>query len=56
MREFDLIVQGISDTDKVGYLFIADIKFDHKNATKKNNYFSMKFIDQFLRKKCFVRQ
>ena len=50
MREFDLIVQGISDTDKIGHLFI---EFDHKNATKKTNYFLMKFIHQFLRKKKF---
>ena len=28
MREFDLILQGISDTDKIGHLFIADIEFD----------------------------
>ena len=33
MREFDLTVQGISDTDKIGHLFIVDIEFDHKNAT-----------------------
>ena len=53
MREFDLIVQRISDTDKIGHSFIADIEFDHKNATKKTNYFLMKFIHQFLRKKKF---
>ena len=52
MREFDLTVQGISDTDKIGHLFIVDIEFDHKNATK-NRYFLMKFIQQFLRKTKF---
>ena len=47
MREFDLILQGISDTDKIGHLFIADIEFDKKKRNKKNNYFLMKFICLF---------
>ena len=52
MREFELIVRGISDTDKIGHLFIVDIEFDHKNA-RKNKYFLMKFIHQFLKKRKF---
>ena len=35
MREFDLIVQGISDEDKIGDLFVVDIHFDQKNASEK---------------------
>ena len=55
MREFDLIIQGISDEEKIGHLFVVDIKFDTKNASK-NNYFSAKFIHQFLRKIKFCWQ
>ena len=55
MREFHLVIQGISDEDKMGHLFVVDIKFDTKYATK-NNYFSTKFIHQFLRKIKFYWQ
>ena len=36
MREFDLIVQGMSDKDKIGHLFVVDIEFDHENANKNS--------------------
>ena len=55
MREFDLVIQGSSDEDKMGHLFVVDIKFDTKNACK-NNYFLTKFIHQFLRKIKFYWQ
>ena len=32
MREFDLIIQGILDQDKIGHLFVVHIKFDLKNV------------------------
>ena len=30
LREFELILQGISDTDKIGHLFLVNIGFDKK--------------------------
>ena len=38
-REFDLILQGISGTDKIGHLFIADIEFDKEKRNKKTIIF-----------------
>ena len=38
LREFKLILQGISDTDKIGHLFLVDIEFDKKTQLK-NKYF-----------------
>ena len=35
MREFDLIIKGISDEDKIGHLFVVDIHFDQKNNSEK---------------------
>ena len=35
MEEFDLILQGVLDTDKIGHLFIVDIDFCQKNVTEK---------------------
>ena len=40
MRKFDLIIQGISDEDKIGHLIVVDIKFDTKNVSKKQNLFT----------------
>ena len=40
MRELDLIIQGISDEDKIGHLFVVDIKFDTNNAGKKQLFFN----------------
>ena len=51
IREFDLIVQGISDTDKIRHLFIIDIEFDYKNATKKQLFFNEIYIPIFEKKK-----
>ena len=50
MREFDLILQSISHTDKIGHLFIVDIEFDKENATEKK-LISTRSIYQFLKKK-----
>ena len=50
MREFDLIVQRISDTNKIGHLFIVDIEFDYKNATKKQLFFNETYTPIFEKK------
>ena len=40
MREFDLMLQGVSDTDKIDHLFIGSIEFDHENANEKELFFN----------------
>ena len=40
LREFDFIIQGISDQDKIGNLFVVDIKFDQENASEKQLFFN----------------
>ena len=40
MREFDLIIQRILDEDKIDHLFVVDIKFDIKNADRKQLFFN----------------
>ena len=37
-REFDLIVQSISNEDKVGHLFAVDFEFGSQNASKKTYF------------------
>ena len=37
LTEFELILQGISDIDKTGHLFLADIEFDKKKCNRKTN-------------------
>ena len=32
LREFDFIIQGISDEDSIGHLFIVDIEFNKKKC------------------------
>ena len=51
MREFDLIIQGISDKDKIGPLFVVDIHFDHKNASEKQLFFNKIYLPIFEKKK-----
>ena len=51
MREFNLILQGISDTDKVGHLFIVDIEFDYKNSSEKELFFNEIYTPIFEKKK-----
>ena len=50
LREFELILQGISDTDKIGHLFLVDNEFDRETQLK-NKYFSMKFTHLYLKRK-----
>ena len=50
LREFNLIIEQILHEDKIGHLFIVDIKFDEKNANEKTVLFN-ESIPLFLRKK-----
>lgn len=36
-RKSGLMLESLDHDDKIGYLFVADIHFDHKNATSKCN-------------------
>ena len=51
MREFDLIIQGILDEDKIGHLFVVDIHFDKKNAGEKQLFFNEIYSPIFEKKK-----
>ena len=34
-RTFNLLLQTVSLNDQIGYLYVADIEFDHTKATEK---------------------
>ena len=51
MREFDLIIQGILAQDKIGHLFVVEIKFDLKNANQKQFFFNAIYSPIFDQKK-----
>ena len=34
--EFNLLLETVSLDDKIGHLFVVDIEFDKRNATKKH--------------------
>ena len=53
MREFDLIIQGLLDEDKLGHLFVVDIHFHQKNASKKQLFFNKIYSPIFEKKKIF---
>ena len=38
LREFNLLIEGISDEDKIDHLFIVDIEFNEEKATKKTSF------------------
>ena len=40
LKEFNLIIKGISHEDKIVHLFVVDIEFDKKNATLKHFLFN----------------
>ena len=48
LLEFNMILDNIWDTDKVGHLFIVDINFTIK---MKKQCFLMKYTPPFLKKK-----
>ena len=35
LREFDIIIQGILDDEKIGHVFVVGIEFDQENAREK---------------------
>ena len=51
MREFDLIIQVISDEDKISQLFVVDKHFDQKSVSKRQLFFH-----QFLKRKNFCQK
>ena len=51
LREFELILQSILDTDQIGHLFAVDIEFDKKNATEKQLFFNEIYTTIFEKKK-----
>ena len=51
MREFDLIIQGTLNKDKIGHLFVVNIEFDHENADEKQLFFNEIYILPFEKKK-----
>ena len=54
MREFDLIMQGVSDEDKIGHLSVIDIHFDYKNASEKQLFLNEIFLPIFNKKKVLL--
>ena len=46
LREFDMIIQGILDHDKIGHVFVVGIEFDQENAREKQLFF--KGIDTLI--------
>ena len=52
LGESNLIIEGISDEDKIGHLFIVDIEFNEKRRVK-NIFFLMKSTHQYLEKSRF---
>ena len=54
MTEFHLIFQGISDEDKIGHLFVVNIKFDKKNASEKQLFFNEIYSPIFEKEKVLL--
>ena len=48
--EFDLLIEKVSVEDKIGHLFVVDIKFD-KNEARKRECLLTKSIHKFSKKK-----
>lgn len=46
-REFDLIIQGILEKNKIGHLFVVDIESGHKNADEKQLFLNEIFTSIF---------
>ena len=51
LSTFDLIVQSISNEDKIGKLFLINIEFDCRNASKKQLFFNEIYTSIFEKKK-----
>ena len=54
-REFDLILQWISDEDKIGHFFIVDIRFGQKNSDEKPLLFTEIYATIFEKKRFFYQ-
>ena len=39
VREFDQIIQGMLDEDKIGHFFLVNTKFDTENGSEKQLFF-----------------
>ena len=50
MRDFQLILEGISPKDKIGHLFTVDVEFDFERSTAKEVLLT-KFTPQYLKRK-----
>ena len=44
-------MQGISDIEKTGHLFLVDTEFDKKNATEKQTFLNEIYTPIFEKKK-----
>ena len=53
-REFNLIIQGISDEESISHLFTVDIEFDRENSVEKTLLFN-EIYKHFFEKKMFFR-
>ena len=53
MREFDLMIQGIFNADRIGPLFIVDIHFDQRNTSEKQLFYN-EIYSPIFEKKSFV--
>ena len=51
MREFDVVIQGISEEHKIGHLFVASIKFGTKNVSEKQLFLNEIYLPIFEKKK-----
>ena len=51
LRDFDVIVQSISDEDRISHLFIVDTEFDWKNVSQKQKFFNEIYTPIFKKKK-----
>ena len=49
-REFNLIIQGISDEESISHLFTVDIEFDRENSVEKTLLFNEIYTHFFEKK------
>ena len=55
MRKFNLLIKSISPEDKIGHLFIIDIKLNEKNADEKNLLFNEIYTPIFQKDICLPK-
>ena len=54
-QEFGHIIQGISDQGKIGHLFVVDIEFDQKNASKTQFFCNKIYTPIFEKRRRFYQ-